>query len=139
MVSFLGPKEQTQITESEFKGKLLWEDGWEGSFGKIENRLLPSPILRTLVFSKGKGPTKRFLDELEGDWGGKFDQIIPQHYDAPVLGTAADVRNAFSFLEASDFLTGLSTLGSELPVEEMGTLLKVNDALEFVGLGRGSE
>ena len=89
--------------------------------------------------SKGKGPTRRFLRELRADWGDAFDQIVPAHYDAPVRGTADDVVAAFSFLDAPDFLTGLTAPGSELPEEDMGTLLKVNDALEFVGLGKGSE
>ena len=100
---------------------------------------MPSPILRTLVFSKGKGPTRRFLEELRADWGDAFDEIVPAHYDAPVKGTAADVEAAFSFLDAPDFLTGLASPGSELPEEDMGTLLKVNDVLEFIGLGKGSE
>ena len=139
VVSFLGPSRQRQVEEGAFKGKLQWEPGWERSFAAIENRVLPSPILRTLVFSKGKGPTRRFLRELRADWGDAFDQIVPAHYDAPVRGTADDVVAAFSFLDAPDFLTGLTAPGSELPEEDMGTLLKVNDALEFVGLGKGSE
>ena len=139
VVSFLGPSRQRQVEEGAFKGKLQWEPGWERSFAAIENRVLPSPILRTLVFSKGKGPTRRFLRELRADWGDAFDQIVPAHYDAPVRGTADDVVAAFSFLDAPDFLTGLTAPGSELPEEDMGTLLKVNDVLEFIGLGKGSE
>ena len=139
VVSFLGPARQRQIQDGEFKGKLKWDKGWEQSFAKIENRLLPSPILRTLVFSKGKGPTRTFLNELVDDWGDTFDTIIPQHYDAPFAGTAGDISTAFSFLDSKDFLSGLSAPGSELPEEDMGTLLRVNDVLEFVGLGRGSE
>ena len=139
VVSFLGPSRQRQIEAGEFKGKLQWEQGWERSFAAIQNRILPSPILRTLVFSKGKGPTRRFLRELNADWGDAFDEIVPAHYDAPIKGTAADVAAAFSFLDAPDFLTGLASPGSELPEEDMGTLLKVNDVLEFIGLGKGSE
>ena len=139
VVSFLGPSRQSQVEAGAFKGKLRWEPGWERSFAAIENRVLPSPILRTLVFSKGKGPTRRFLEELRADWGDAFDEIVPAHYDAPVKGTAADVAAAFSFLDAPDFLTGLASPGAELPEEDMGTLLKVNDVLELVGLGKGSE
>jgi hypothetical protein len=139
VVSFLGPSRQSQVEAGAFKGKLRWEPGWERSFAAIENRVLPSPILRTLVFSKGKGPTRRFLEELRADWGDAFDEIVPAHYDAPVKGTAADVEAAFSFLDAPDFLTGLASPGAELPEEDMGTLLKVNDVLELVGLGKGSE
>ena len=139
VVSFLGPSRQSQVEAGTFKGKLRWEPGWERSIAAIENRILPSPILRTLVFSKGKGPTRRFLEELRADWGDAFDEIVPAHYDAPVKGTAADVDAAFSFLDAPDFFTGLASPGAELPEEDMGTLLKVNDVLELVGLGKGSE
>ena len=88
------------------QGKLRWEPGWERSFAAIENRILPSPILRTLVFSKGKGPTRRFLEELRADWGDAFDEIVPAHYDAPVKGTAADVARRFR--SAGRVLTGLA-------------------------------
>lgn len=51
-------------------GKLKWEPGYEKSFAAISDRLIPSPILRTLVFSKGGKPTLAFIDEVCRDWGG---------------------------------------------------------------------
>ena len=70
VVSFLGPARQAQVEEGAFKGKLRWEPGYERSFDAVADRVAPSPILRTLVFSKGRAATRRFLDELERDWGG---------------------------------------------------------------------
>ena len=37
---------------------------------------------------------------------------------------------AFAFLDAGSFADGLAAAGAELPEEDMGTLLKVNDVLE---------
>lgn len=159
VVSFLGPSRQEQVEG----GKLKWEPGYEKSFAAISDRLIPSPILRTLVFSKGRGPTRRFVDEVCRDWGGEgespggggegggegegagenargFDKIIAAHYDAPVEATAADLRRAFAFLDnpGPDGL-GLGASGAELPEEDMGVLLQVNDVLEKIGLGKGTE
>ena len=163
VVSFLGPARQAQVEEGAFKGKLRWEPGYERSFDAVADRVAPSPILRTLVFSKGRAATRRFLDELERDWGGGrreeggavddaadeaneapkspgFDRIVPAHYDAPIEGNAATLRReAFAFLDEPDFLAGLRVRGAELPEEDMGVLLQVNDVLEKIGLGKGSE
>ena len=155
VVSFLGPSRQEQTKE----GKLRWEPGYQKSFALVSDRLIPSPILRTLVFDKGRGPTRRFLDEVCADWGFRetttenedgetvvspptglgFDRIIPAHYDAPVRAGPDDLRRAFAFLDAGSFAEGLAAAGAELPEEDMGTLLKVNDVLERIGLGKGTE
>ena len=68
-----------------------------------------------------------------------FDRIIPAHYDAPVRAGPDDLRRAFAFLDAGSFADGLAAAGAELPEEDMGTLLKVNDVLERIGLGKGTE
>jgi hypothetical protein len=140
VVSFLGPSRQSQIKGGAYDGKLKWEPGFEASFEKISDRLIPSPILRTLVFSKGKGPTRRFVNEVCDDWGGEFETIAPAHYDAPVRGDCASLRAAFAFIDdpGEDGL-GLTTPGAELPAEDMGVLLQVNDVLEKIGLGKGTE
>ena len=159
--SFLGPARQAQVEEGAFKGKLGGSRVREG-FRAVADRVARGPILRTLVFSKGRAAT-RVLDEIERDWGGGrreeggavddaadeaneapkspgFDQIVPAHYDAPIEGNAATLRReAFAFLDEPDFLAGLRVRGAELPEEDMGVLLQVNDVLEKIGLGKGSE
>jgi len=145
------------------------------------------PALRTLVFSKGRKPTLRFIDEVCRDWGGEgdtwdggegdgglslvsggqlsatepisrgggggggggsensstgtgFNKIIAAHYDAPVAADAADLRRAFTFLtEPGPDGLGLRAAGAELPEEDMVTLLRVNEVLEKIGLGKGTE
>ena len=87
VVSFLGPSRQSQVEDGEFKGKLKWEPGYEKSFESIRERTIPSHILRTVVFSKGHGFTRDFINVLCRDWGDEdtgFVQIIPAHYDAPI-------------------------------------------------------
>ena len=66
VVSFLGPSRQQQVEG----GKLKWDPGYEKSFATIADRVIPSPILRTLVFSKGRKQTGEFIDEVCRDWGG---------------------------------------------------------------------
>jgi hypothetical protein len=50
------------------------------------------------------------------------------------------LRAAFAFIDdpGEDGL-GLTTPGAELPAEDMGVLLQVNDVLEKIGLGKGTE
>ena len=84
VVNFLGPAHQQAVAAGDFKGKLEWEPGYMDSFAAVSGRLIASPILRTLVFSKGRGATRRFLDEVCADWGDSFDTIVPAHYDAPI-------------------------------------------------------
>jgi len=139
VVSFLGPSRQSQVEDGEFKGKLKWEPGYEKSFESIRERTIPSPILRTLVFSKGRGFTRDFINVLCRDWGDEdtgFVQIIPAHYDAPIAASPADLRRAFAFIDqpGTDGL-GLDAPGAELPEEDMKLLRQVNDVLVKVGLG----
>ena len=139
VVSFLGPSRQSQVADGEFKGKLKWEPGYEKSFEAIRERTIPSPILRTLVFSKGRGFTRDFIDVLCRDWGDEetgFVRIIPAHYDAPIAAGPTELRRAFAFIDqpGSDGL-GLDAPGAELLKEDMVLLKRVNDVLVKVGLG----
>ena len=44
-------------------------------------------------YTKGRGPTRRFLAEVAADWGADFDRIVPAHYDAPIAAGASELQS----------------------------------------------
>lgn len=67
------------------------------SFAQISNRLIVSPIVRTLVFSKVPETVREWVDAIVRDW--KFKRIIPAHFAAPISATGSDLLAAFAFLD----------------------------------------
>ena len=134
VVSFLGPSRQEQTKE----GKLRWEPGYQKSFVLVSDRLIPSPILRTLVFDKGRGPTRRFLDEVCADWGfgrRRLRTRMARRQVSPPPRTGVrsdhpralrrararagpDDRRAFAFLDAGSSPTNRQPRRAELLPEE---------------------
>mmetsp|Transcript_40094 Transcript_40094/g.71964 ORF Transcript_40094/g.71964 Transcript_40094/m.71964 type:complete len:254 (+) Transcript_40094:206-967(+) len=69
--------------------------GVEGTFRKLYGRLLVSPLIEILVFSKALPSVRRWCDAISSEW--RFERVIPAHYDAPIKAGPADFRRAFDF------------------------------------------
>ncbi|GBG66461.1 hypothetical protein CBR_g61504 [Chara braunii] len=71
----------------------------EASFNNVVGRLIVSPIVKTLVFSKAPEEVKDWIDEITTEWN--FRRIIPAHFSAPIAAGPQELRAAFSFLYRS--------------------------------------
>uniref|UniRef100_A0ACD5U1U3 Uncharacterized protein n=1 Tax=Avena sativa TaxID=4498 RepID=A0ACD5U1U3_AVESA len=114
------------------------------SFAQMSQKLIVSPIVKTLVFSKVPEKVRDWVDRIAADW--PFRRIIPAHFQAPINASRSDFLAAFAFLD--DFLPerpaaspGLSLLftsfmgkaASYFPPDDMKTLSSLDDFLVSVG------
>eukprot|EP00210_Caulerpa_lentillifera_P002074 g1989.t1 len=67
----------------------------EASFNAIKERLLVSPVVRSLVYNSIPKSCVEFIRRVETSW--KFQRIIPCHLDGPVKAKPGDLSKAFSF------------------------------------------
>lgn len=115
------------------------------SFATMSMKLIVSPIVKTLVFSKEPDRVKDWVDQIIKDW--KFKSIIPCHFSAPIAAQGRDLRIAFEFLndllpeEAQEkspaFAFSLATIfskaSSSFPAADMKTLFSLDDFLVSIG------
>ncbi|CAH8389137.1 unnamed protein product [Eruca vesicaria subsp. sativa] len=115
------------------------------SFAQMSQKLIVSPIVKTLVFSKVPEKVRDWIDEIASEW--RFKRIIPAHFDAPVNVGRSEFLAAFGFLD--DLLgersvkrtPSLSILFSSLmgkaasyfPPDDMRTLSSLDQFLISVG------
>uniref|UniRef100_A0ACD5T8L9 Uncharacterized protein n=1 Tax=Avena sativa TaxID=4498 RepID=A0ACD5T8L9_AVESA len=114
------------------------------SFAQMSQKLIVSPIVKTLVFSKVPEKVRDWVDRIAADW--PFRRIIPAHFQAPINASRSDFLAAFAFLD--EFLPerpavspGLSLLftsfmgkaASYFPPDDMKTLSSLDDFLVSVG------
>ncbi|MCO5583422.1 hypothetical protein L7F22_037333 [Adiantum nelumboides] len=114
------------------------------SFAQMSQKLIVSPIIKTLVFSKVPEKVMLWVNSIVRDW--RFKRIIPCHFDAPVAAGPSDFKAAFAFL--NDFIGedrqlpsslgfSLSSLlgkaASYFPPDDMKTLSSLDDFLVSVG------
>ncbi|XP_002990504.2 uncharacterized protein LOC9631551 [Selaginella moellendorffii] len=113
----------------------------EYSFSQVSKRLIVSPIVKTLVFSKVPEKVRDWIDFITGSW--KFRQIIPAHFAAPIRAGPRELRAAFSFIdelleeEDDDVLSSLrlgfsrlwKNAGSIFSSEDMKTLSSLDEFL----------
>lgn len=69
----------------------------EETFRQISERLIVSPVIKTLVFNKVPDQVKVWTDSMASEWN--FRQIIPAHFAAPIKAGPNDLRATFSFLD----------------------------------------
>lgn len=69
------------------------------TFDLISNRLIVSPIVRILVYSRAKEDVKQWIKKVL-QW--KFTSIIPAHFAAPIIATPKDLEKAYDFLLVED-------------------------------------
>ncbi|KAL1338185.1 hypothetical protein HN51_032855 [Arachis hypogaea] len=114
------------------------------SFAQMSQKLIVSPIVKTLVFSKVPEKVREWVDRISQDW--RFKRIIPAHFAAPINASRSDFRAAFAFLD--EFLVdtnptwpSLSLLFSSVmgkaasyfPPDDMRTLSSLDQFLVSVG------
>jgi hypothetical protein len=104
-----------------------WEDDWLRSFDALRGngRLLVAPILQTLILNRAPQETLDWADTV-AQWS--FQQIIPCHFDAPILANPPQFRRAFAFLEQAPAIgEGLSSSDEQPPPEKDFALLQELD------------
>lgn len=114
------------------------------SFAQMSQKLIVSPIVKTLVFSKVPEKVRDWVDRIAADW--PFRRIIPAHFAAPINASRSDFLAAFAFLdeflpERSPASPGLSLLFASLmgkaasyfPPDDMKTLSSLDEFLVSVG------
>lgn len=93
------------------------------SFARFTERLIVSPVVRVLVFSKTPKEVALWIEDIASSW--RFRQIVPCHLAAPIPSTPADLRAAFAW--------AYEAAGMKSPVRA-GLLSRVRAA---VGLSSG--
>ncbi|CAL5185939.1 unnamed protein product [Lathyrus oleraceus] len=114
------------------------------SFEQMSEKLIVSPIVKTLVFSKVPEKVRDWVYSISRDW--KFRRIIPAHFAAPINASRSDFRAAFGFLDEFlddryDTWPSLSLLFSSIkgkaasyfPPDDMRTLSSLDQFLVSVG------
>nr|XP_027187364.1 uncharacterized protein LOC101501957 isoform X1 [Cicer arietinum] len=114
------------------------------SFEQMSEKLIVSPIVKTLVFSKVPEKVRDWVDSISRDW--RFRRIIPAHFAAPINASRSDFRAAFAFLDEFlgdryDTWPSLSLLFSSIkgkaasyfPPDDMRTLSSLDQFLVSVG------
>ncbi|XP_048433936.1 uncharacterized protein LOC103955665 isoform X1 [Pyrus x bretschneideri] len=66
-------------------------------FAQMSQKLIVSPIVKTLVFSKVPEKVRDWVDGIARDW--RFRRIIPAHFAAPINASRSDLLAAFAFLD----------------------------------------
>ena len=106
-----------------------WRDDWQKCFNSLyrEGRLLVAPILQSLILNRDRQATLTWIDKL-ASWD--FQQIIPCHFDAPIIANSQQLRQSFSFLEP------VWSFGDDdfLPEEDFKTIQQIDCNLSRLGI-----
>lgn len=108
-----------------------WQDNWQQSFDVLRGNGRPfvAPILQVLIFPQAPTEVISWANEV-ATWD--FTQIIPCHFDAPILTNASEFRRAFSFLERQP--------GAEiLSEEDMGFIRQLEAGLVRAGIAQPAQ
>ncbi|KAI3747995.1 hypothetical protein L6452_10793 [Arctium lappa] len=116
----------------------------KASFSQMSQKLIVSPIVKTLVFSKVPEKVRDWIDSITRDW--RFKRIIPAHFSAPVNANRSDFLAAFAFLDdllgeryvtrpsLQVFFTSImGKAASYFPPDDMKTLSSLDQFLVSVG------
>ncbi|KAL0015664.1 hypothetical protein SO802_002733 [Lithocarpus litseifolius] len=114
------------------------------SFAQMSQKLIVSPIVKTLVFNKVPEKVRDWIDGIARDW--RFKRVIPAHFAAPINASRSDFLAAFAFLDdllgeryatwPSLSLLLASLMGkaaSYFPPDDMKTLSSLDQFLVSVG------
>ncbi|KAL6961237.1 hypothetical protein U1Q18_039001 [Sarracenia purpurea var. burkii] len=114
------------------------------SFAQMSQKLIVSPIVKTLVFSKVPEKVRDWIDSISRDW--RFKRIIPAHFAAPINASRSDFIAAFAFLDdllgeryvtrpsfSFLFTTLMGKAASYFPPDDMKTLSSLDRFLVSVG------
>ncbi|CAN1322547.1 hypothetical protein LINPERPRIM_LOCUS32428 [Linum perenne] len=117
----------------------------KASFAQMSQKLIVSPIIKTLVFSKVPEKVRDWIDSIARDW--RFKRIIPAHFAAPVNVSRSEFLAAFGFLDdllgerygsrwpslSLVFGSILGKAASYFPADDMKTLSSLDEFLVSVG------
>lgn len=108
-----------------------WKSDWQQSFVALRagGRPFVAPILQTFIFPQAPRQVLDWADKV-ARWN--FRQIIPCHFDAPILADRYQFRRAFAFLDKKS-----DTVGREnqpLPEEDLEFIRKVEENLTKRGI-----
>lgn len=116
----------------------------DSSFVQMSEKLIVSPIVKTLVFSKVPEKVRDWIDRIVRDW--RFKRIMPAHFAGPIKGGRSELLAAFAFLDdlleeryitrpsLSLLLTSfLGKATSYFPPDDMRTLSSLDEFLVSVG------
>ncbi|CDY34700.1 hypothetical protein HID58_044793 [Brassica napus] len=115
------------------------------SFAQMSQKLIVSPIVKTLVFSKVPEKVRDWIEEIASDW--RFKRIIPAHFEAPVNAGRSEFLAAFGFLDdllgeryvnrppslSILFTSLMGKAASYFPPDDMRTLSSLDQFLVSVG------
>ncbi|KAK9105156.1 hypothetical protein Scep_022000 [Stephania cephalantha] len=114
------------------------------SFAQMSQKLIVSPIVKTLVFSKVPEKVRDWIDRINRDWA--FRRIIPAHFAAPINASRSELLAAFGFLDdllgeryvtrpflSLLFTSQLGKAASYFPPDDMKTLSSLDEFLVSVG------
>ncbi|KAH7554517.1 hypothetical protein JRO89_XS12G0230100 [Xanthoceras sorbifolium] len=114
------------------------------SFAQMSQKLIVSPIVKTLVFSKVPEKVRDWIDRIARDW--RFRRIIPAHFAAPINASRSDFLTAFGFLDdllgeryvtrpslSLLFTSLMGKAASYFPPDDMKTLSSLDQFLVSVG------
>lgn len=116
----------------------------DSSFVQMSEKLIVSPIVKTLVFSKVPEKVRDWIDRIVRDW--RFKRIIPAHFAGPIKGGRSELLAAFAFLDdlleeryitrpslSLLFTSFLGKATSYFPPDDMRTLSSLDEFLVSVG------
>lgn len=114
------------------------------SFAQMSQKLIVSPIVKTLVFSKVPEKVRDWTNSIARDW--KFRRIIPAHFAAPINAGRSEFLAAFGFLDdllGEKYVTRpslslvfaylMGKAASYFPPDDMRTLSSLDQFLVSVG------
>ncbi|KAF7820496.1 uncharacterized protein G2W53_025951 [Senna tora] len=114
------------------------------SFEQMSQKLIVSPIVKTLVFNKVPEKVRDWVDGISNEW--RFKRIIPAHFAAPINVSRSDFRAAFAFLDellgeryvtrfslSLVFSSIMGKAASYFPPDDMRTLSSLDQFLVSVG------
>lgn len=104
-----------------------WQDNWQASFEELrsEGKMFVAPILQTLILNRAPGATLEWVNQVSA-WS--FSQIIPCHFDSPIVATGKDLREAFSFLKSE------STATDSLKAKDLTVMQEIDEKLRKRGI-----
>ena len=106
-----------------------WRDDWQKCFETLHRNgsLLVAPILQNLILNRDRQAALTWIDKL-ANWN--FQQIIPCHFDAPIIANPQHLRQSFSFLDKGQSYRD----DHSLPEEDCQTIKQIDHYLSRLGI-----
>lgn len=114
-----------------------WKPHWKASYETLRNggQLFVAPVLQRLILNRAP---KQVLDWCDRVARWNFTQVIPAHFDAPVMATPESFRQAFRFLERPsptslhETAQLLNPDSSQLPEQDLKLISQIDQFLQGI-------